>query len=119
MSDGHYIGTGPEQGRYADTRPLTLARDLVVQAGGSTPSVELGDRRIARLTLTVADATITSLDVDIEVSSNNIDWYTSGSFTQATDDGTEQRLFLLDRYVRASLDINGTSATVTLAGETA
>ncbi|MEM9694680.1 MAG: hypothetical protein AAGA56_19180, partial [Myxococcota bacterium] len=117
MTEGINIGSGPYQGRFADVRPLTLANAVTFTEGGPTRSVELGDRRVARLTLTIENADLASLEVAVEVSRNGVDWYTSGAFAPAAEDGSQEGLFMLDRFVRANLSLDGTTADVTIAGE--
>ena len=109
-----------QSGRYADTEPLVLKPLAAETASTEGPAVEVGDRRVARLTLNAtADTAGTTLDVDVETSSDGETWYVAGSFTQvgAATPASEQKLFMLDRFVRYNSTIVGTSYTYSVSGE--
>lgn len=116
------MGYHTSDGRFADTQDLTLFPSATKTATATGDAVETGDRRVARLKLdvTAASGTSPTLDVDVETSRDGSTWYTSGSFTQATAVGGEEKLFMLDRFVRAKATIGGTtpSFTFSVAGET-
>jgi hypothetical protein len=82
-------------------------------------AVELGDRPTMRATLDVsAIEADTTADVTVQTSKDGNTWYTSGTFTQATVPGSERKLFMLDRYVRAKIEVGGSgSATLRIDGE--
>lgn len=115
--DGYYINSGPFQGRFADVRQITLSNEQVITTNADSAEFEVGDRRVGRFKLVLASSTITSLDVDIEVSPDGTTWYDSASFAQQSDDGTTYLVAMLDRYVRAEYTINGTTTTATLTCE--
>lgn len=117
------MGYMTSTGRWADTQTVSLAASAARTATGSGTGVELGDRSVARLVLDIsaASGTTPTLDVVVQCSSDNATWYTAGTFTQATGTGTERKVVNLDRYVRASWTIGGTtpSFTFSLTGEAA
>lgn len=108
-------------GRWANTEDTTLAASAARTATGTGTAVELGDRTVGRLLLnvTAASGTGPTLDVTIECSADGVTWYTSGTFAQKTAAGTERKLFMLDRFVRARWTIAGTtpSFAFSIAGE--
>lgn len=115
------MGYHMQSGKYADTEEITLKAAGVEAASTEGEAIEVGDRRVARLTLDVtADASGTTLDVDVECSSDGVNWYVSGSFSQVggTTPASEQKLFMLDRFVRYVSTIVGTSYTYSISGET-
>lgn len=116
------ITSGPDAGRFINAKPLNLnpLEGSAVTVDGYSAVVELGDARVARLKLDVtAVSTDDTLDVNVETSSDGITWYTSGSFTQATGVTSEQKLFMLDRFVRAHYNVGGSDVSIaaTLVGE--
>lgn len=117
------MGYTTSDGRWADTTDLDLSPAAEVTEDGYSDPVELGDRAVARLTLaaTAATGTDPTLDVTIQTSSDGTTYYDAGAFTQLTATGSEQKLFMLDRWVRAHFEVGGTtpSFTVTLKGEAA
>lgn len=107
-------------GRHSNTVEIDLSPDGPVTANGKSRVIELHDRSVARLTLDVASVSSDDdLDVTIEVSSDGSTWYDSGAFTQASDQGSEQKLFMLDRFVRADFEVTGSDVSIvfTLKGE--
>lgn len=107
-------------GRWANTVELNLSPDGPVTANTTSRVIELHDRAVARLTLDVtAVSADDELDVTIEVSSDGSTWYESGAFTTATEIGSEQKLFMLDRYLRANCEVTGSDVSIafTLKGE--
>ena len=96
-------GYRTSSGRFHEVVPLTLAESALRATSSNGDAVELGDKPCARLTLdvTAKAGTLPTLDVVIQTSKDNITWYTSGAFTQATDVTSERKCFCLDRYVRA------------------
>lgn len=116
------MGYHKANGGYADTQDLTLFASASRTATVTGTAHETGDRRVARLKLdvTAASGTTPTLDVDIETSRDGVTWYVSGSFTQATGVTSEEKLFMLDRFVRPKATIGGTTPdfTFSVAGET-
>ncbi len=118
------MGYTRKNGRYADVEALILASLTTETADGNgSQEVELGDRRVVRMTLdvTASSGTSETLDVDIETSPDGVNWYVAGSFAQATGVTSERKTVAIDRYVRAAWDIGGTtpSFTFSLIGESA
>lgn len=122
MSD---IGQGytKADGRYANVHPITPAASAARTANGNGSSIELGDRAVARLKLdvTAASGTSPTLDVTVQTSRDGATWYTAGTFTQRTGVASEEKVFAIDRFVRASWTVGGTSPSFTfsVAGEAA
>lgn len=119
------IASGPNAGRLADVRSLNLSPAAAVTADSYSAAVEIGDRAVARLTLTLVSITGSgsdAIDVVIQTSPDGTTYYTSAAFTQLTAAGAETKCFLLDRYVRAYFNVTdgggGVSAVLTLTGET-
>lgn len=110
-------------GRYAEVEPVTLAASAARTATGNGSGAELGDRRVARLKLdvTAASGTSPTLDVTIQTSRDGTTWYTAGTFAQRTGIANESKVFAIDRHVRASWTIGGTtpSFTFSIIGEAA
>jgi hypothetical protein len=111
-------------GRWVATADVTVVASGQRTANGSSPAIELGDATAARLTLDVtaglADADET-LDVTVETSEDGATWRDVANFAQATDVGAVRASFSgLDRYIRASWTVAGTTPDVTfgVAGET-
>lgn len=97
--------------------PITLVAAGAVQTastnGGAVPS---GPYNTLRLTLnvTAASGTTPSLTVNVQTSGDNSTWATVASFTAATTTGVQRKVFNgLDRYVRATTTITGTTPSFT------
>lgn len=110
-------------GRYADVQPITPAASAARTVTGNDSAIELGDRGVARLKLdvTAASGTSPTLNVTIQTSRDGVTWYTAGTFPQATAVSNESKVFAVDRFVRASWAIAGTSPSFTfsIVGEAA
>lgn len=119
---GYKVNSSPRAGTFADTQDLTLKGSGAETASTNGSAFELGDRRVARLLLSVtaASGTTPNLTVTVQCSADGVTWYTSGTFTAATTTTTERKLFMLDRFVRYSSAITGTtpSFTYSVSGET-
>lgn len=114
------MGYFKSDGRYANTEPLSLSPSAALTEDANGASVELGDRAVARLTLAATAVSAgDTLDVTVQTSSDGSTWYTSGAFTQVTTTGSETKLFLLDRFVRAVYNVTGSDVSITcsLTGE--
>jgi hypothetical protein len=77
------------------------------------PVVELGDVPSTRADLVVSakSGAMTSIDVTIQTSKDNVTWYDSGSFAQiGNDTGAERKCFPLDRFVRVKCVVVGSNA---------
>ncbi len=103
-----------------DTVNLSPAAAVTATANGS--SVLLGDRGTLRLLLnvTAASGTTPTLDVAIQTSFDGSTWRAVAAFAQKTTTGTERKSFTgIDRYVRATYTVGGTtpSFTFTVKGE--
>ena len=123
MSIGYTIqsNSGGRGGRHADTYQRTLLASAAQTATGNSASQEFGDRRVARMTLDVtAEDTLTSLDVLLETSPTGLagTWYTAGTYTQVTSAPANERIAVaIDRFVRISWTLVGTSVTFSVSGE--
>lgn len=117
------MGYHMQSGRYANVEDLILAPSAARTATGNGAAVELGDRTAVRLTLdvTAASGTGPTLDVTVQTSRDGVTWYEAGTFTQATGAGTQRKVFAVDRFVRGSWTVGGTtpSFTFSMLGEAA
>jgi hypothetical protein len=99
---------------------VVLAPSSVRTAAGSGPSVDTGERSTLRLTLnvTAASGTSPSLTATIEHSADGSTWRPHSSFAAATAVATERKTFGgIDRYVRVTWTLTGTSFTFSVSGE--
>lgn len=98
---------------------VTLHASGVETATGNGTAVELDDMNTLRLDLatTARSGTTPTLDVTIQTSADgSTNWSSIGTFTQVTNTGTQHKVFTgLDRYVRASWTIGGTTPSFTFA----
>lgn len=119
------MGYQKADGRWADTEPVTLQASAAKTATGTSTAFESGGHGTARLTLAntaIAGTSTPTLTVTVQTSTDGATWYTSGVFTAVTTGSTsEQKLFIVDRFVRLSYVISGTtpSFTFSVAGELA
>lgn len=117
------MGYSKSNGQWADTQDVTLAASAARTATGNGDAVELGDRGTAALTLdvTAVGGTTPSATVTIETSKDgSTGWTAVAAFSAATAVSAQRKVFAgLDRYVRASWAISGTtpSLTFSVAGE--
>lgn len=115
------MGYATKSGRWANTVDLPLAASAARTATGTGSAVEPGDRGVARLFLNVTAASGTSptLNVTIQTSNDGSTWRSAGTFTQATAVSSQRATFNIDRYVRATWTIAGTtpSFTFSITGE--
>jgi hypothetical protein len=115
------MGYKMASGRWANTAELTLASALAVSGNTDGTGVEVGDRGVARLTLTVAAIGAgTTLTVYIETSADGVTYRNVGNFTATAAPGSEILSFSgLDRYVRARYSFAGgaTTCTASISGE--
>ena len=98
--------------------PLTLAASAARTATGNGATVHVGEADTARLTLdvTAAAGTTPSLTVAVQHSHDGSTWATHSSFAAKTTAGTERKVFGgLDRYVRATWTITGTTPSFTFS----
>ena len=112
------MGYTKRNGQFAATADVVLIPPgTVAVANGHGPALELGDQRVLRLSrvVTEAEGISPTLDVTIETSPDGTDdsWYEAGEFSQATEPGSERKVFACDRFVRASYEIGGTDAEST------
>jgi hypothetical protein len=77
----------------------------------------VADKGTARLLLavTAASGTTPTLDVVIQTSHDGTTWRTAHTFTQATATGTQRASFPVDRFVRATWTVGGTTPSFTFA----
>lgn len=106
-------------------RGVTSATPATITATGQTAGVEVAGHGVARLDLvvTAASGTSPSDTITIQTSFDNgvtDSWRTVAAFPAVTAAGTTRQVFSsLDRWIRASHVVTGTtpSLTYTLAGE--
>lgn len=107
-----------QNGEFADTKEATLAASAARTTSADGPSVELGDRGVLRLDLTVsaASGTLPSLQVDVQTSKDGTTWRAIGGFTALAAAGTQRASFPgCDRFARASWTISGTTPSFTFS----
>ena len=102
--------------------PTTLVPAGARTAAGSGPGIGVGEASTLRvdLTVTAVAGTTPSLAVVLEHSPDNTTWSTHSTFNAVTAAGTQRKVASgLDRYIRCSWTITGTtpSATFSVAGE--
>lgn len=115
-----WVGLMPSFGAAGDVYgdPVSLASSAARTATGTGSPVFTGEADTARLTLSVtaASGTTPSATVAVQTSVDASTWATVGSFTAATGVTSERKVFSgLDRYVRASWTITGTTPSLTFA----
>jgi len=95
--------------------PLALT---TIDASGEGASADIGEHRsAAKLMLVVAALVGTSVGVAVQTSPNETSWRTVVSFTTSVAAGTEELALVgLDRYVRVTYTLVGTSATLLVTG---
>lgn len=115
------MGYTTESGQYVSTKDLNLdPTEGTLTEDGTSATVEVGGHRSVSLTLDVtAVSDSDSLDVTIETTDDDTNWYSVGTFTQATAATTERKTFTVGRKVRASYDVTGSDVSIdcTLRGE--
>lgn len=116
------MGYNTRSGKWANTDNVTVQAVVTKTASFDGPAIEVGDRGSACLDLTIsaASGTTPTLDVTIQTSKDGTTWRTVAAFAQKTAAGTERKSFpALDRFIRASAVIGGTtpSFTYSVAGE--
>lgn len=103
---------------YREGEAAVLAPSQARTANGSGAPVQVGDRHTLRASLSVsaASGTTPSLTVTLQTSEDGATWRTLQAFAAATG-ASAQRLAAsgLDRYVRASWAITGTTPSFTFA----
>lgn len=105
----------PSDSAMLERRALSLASSAIA-ATGATDSFYVGDCGVLRATLTCTAVSGTSptLDTVVQTSPDGSTWYSAGAFTQVTGAGAERKCFAVDRWVRFSHTIGGSSTpTVT------
>jgi hypothetical protein len=103
---------------YGD--PVTIAASAVRSGSGSSGAFGTTVYGTLRLLLDVTAAVApTSLNVTVETSADGTTWYTVGTFAaKSSAPSSERKTFgALDRLVRVSWVIVGTSFTFSVAGE--
>jgi hypothetical protein len=111
------MGYTTASGRWANTEDLPLAPSAARTTTANGAAIEVGDKGVARLALDVTARTGTTptLDVTIQTSFDGVTWRTAGTFTQATAVGTQRASFNIDRFVRATWTIGGTTPNFTFS----
>ena len=97
---------------------VELAPSAARTTSGNGTSLPTEDIQTLRLTLSVtaASGTTPSLTVTIQTSDDGSTWATVASFAAKTTTGSERKVFSgIDRFVRASWAITGTTPSLTFA----
>lgn len=115
------MGYLTKSGRWANTTDLALAAAGARTVTGNGSVIEVGDKGVARLVLnvTAASGTTPTLSVAIYTSHDGATWRSAGTFTQVAAVGVQRAIFNIDRFVRPTWVIGGTtpSFNFTIAGE--
>ena len=111
-SDGTYV--------YSEGLGAAVVTSAARTASGNGSSIETGDRIEVRglvLDVTAASGTSPSLTVNVQTSDDNTTWRTLQSFTAVTAAPANQHLSVggLDRYLRFSWTITGTTPSFTFS----
>lgn len=111
------MGYPTKSGRWADTVSLTLVASAPRTATANGAAVEVADKGVARLLLdtTAVSGTTPTLDVVIQTSQDGTTWRAAHTFTQATAIGQQRASFTVDRFVRATWTVDGTTPSFTFA----
>ena len=97
---------------------VTLVPSAARTTAGTGGTVVTGERDTLRLTLdvTAASGGTPSMTVTLEHSSDSTTWVAHSSFAAVTGAGTTRKVFGgIDRYVRATWAITGTTPSFTFA----
>lgn len=113
-----YIATS---GQYVDALTLNMnaIQGTTITADGYSDVFEMAHRRgiTGKLTVTSVSASDT-LDVTLQTSDDGTNWWTLGTFTQATGATTERKSFpACGRKLRAFFDVGGASVSIVAALE--
>lgn len=103
-----HIGTGPRAGQWMHVEPIELFNGTITSDTDGA-SKEIGGAQVLRLALAVAEASgdTPTLDVTVQGSQDNSNWFTLGAFAQATEAGTTRKVFPTARFVRVSCNVEG------------
>jgi hypothetical protein len=110
------MGYSMQNGRFANTLDVTFVNGATTATASST-AIELGDRGVVRVDVTVSVATGTtpSNTISLDTSKDGVTaWSTIASFTAITAAGTARKVFSgCDRFVRITETITGTTPSFT------
>lgn len=110
-------GYGRTDGTWVGTTNLAFSQAAVVATGNDAAFVDVGYATVARLNLVVAaiGGTTPSYTVSLDTSPDGTTWTSTGNFGAVTANGTTHKVFSgLDRYLRLSWTVTGTTPTATL-----
>jgi len=110
------MGYTKQNGEFANTMDINLSPASALSANAVSNAVEVGDKGVVRLDLVVA-AIVGTLNVTIQGSKDGVTWASMGTFTAVSAPGSERKLFMADRFIRASYVVSGGPSATTLAGE--
>jgi hypothetical protein len=100
---------------------IDLCSQTLLDVDYNDASLDLGAPSVVALDLTCSARTGTSptMDIDLETSPDNSTWAVAESFALVTAAGTQRILCIVDRYIRPSIDLGGTSPvfSFTITGE--
>lgn len=120
------MGYNTEQGRWANTDPVTFkdASSSPITASGDSGAIEAGDKGTCRVqaVISAVAGTNPTLAVALQTCNTKTGTYrTIGNFSSITAAGTKQECFVgCDRYIKLVWNIGGTSNpsfTGTISGE--
>lgn len=96
-----------------DHHPIRLFSGTVTGTGAQSPvEVPLHESGETALALIVTNATITTMDVDVEVSPDGgTTWFQFDAFTQATGNTTELDQLAVARFTLMRVNISGFNGT--------
>jgi len=94
---------------YQNQIPVDFSPGATQSATATTDFYEVGSYSTLRLVCAVASAGTGTLDLTVQTSGDNTNWYTAGTFAQKTGAATERKVFSVDRYVRVLATIGGGS----------
>lgn len=101
---------------YGETVVLVPSGTRTTAGSGGTVATGSADTVRLTLAVTAASGTTPSTTVSVQHSSDGTTWTTVGSFTAATGVTSERKTFgALDRYVRASWTMTGTTPSFTFS----
>jgi hypothetical protein len=115
------MGFHKSNGEFADVDNLSVEAGVTRTATGSSNAIDVGERSSAclELNVTAASGTSPTMTVAIETSKDGSGtglgaWRSVASFAAATGVTSERKSFAgLDRYVRATATIGGTTPSFT------
>lgn len=112
-------GDYDSKGRFLNRQQINLSPEAPIAQDAYSDWVELGDR--SRVSLDLVATSVSpgdSLDVTLQGSPDgtSASAYPIGTFDQVTDEGSQRKTFVVDRFVRAKYDITGSAGAASVTG---